>query len=101
MSLSTIYTCMSLDGLADWVIVLMFVFWYCHKRGREVRLAKEAAEEAGEGEEVEGEGEDEEEDLEDVDEEDYEEEEDDGAERDVNEKAELLRQPDQIGRAHV
>ena len=28
----------------------MFVFWYCHKRGREVRLAREAdAEKEGEG----------------------------------------------------
>ena len=25
----------------------MFVFWYCHKRGREVRLAKEAEEDGG------------------------------------------------------
>ena len=23
--------------------VLMFVFWYCHKRGKEVRLASESA----------------------------------------------------------
>ena len=28
----------------------MFVFWYCHKRGKEVRLAKEAGE-GGTGEE--------------------------------------------------
>ena len=27
------------DGCA--CIVLLFVFWYCHKRGREVRLEKE------------------------------------------------------------
>jgi hypothetical protein len=25
------------------MIVLLFVFWYCHKRGREVRLEKEAS----------------------------------------------------------
>ena len=25
----------------------MFVFWYCHKRGKEVRLAKEAETEGG------------------------------------------------------
>lgn len=25
------------------IAVLMFVFWYCHKRGKETRLAKEAA----------------------------------------------------------
>merc|ERR1711915_359968 len=32
------------------VFILMFVFWYCHKRGREVRLAREAdAEKEGEG----------------------------------------------------
>ena len=28
----------------------MFVFWYCHKRGREVRLAREAEEGQGDGE---------------------------------------------------
>ena len=33
-------------------VVLMFVFWYCWKRGREVRLAKEAV---VEGEDSEGE----------------------------------------------
>ncbi|KAK6442161.1 hypothetical protein LTR95_001602 [Oleoguttula sp. CCFEE 5521] len=32
------------------VFILMFVFWYCHKRGKEVRLAKEqAALEEGDG----------------------------------------------------
>ncbi|KAI6900142.1 hypothetical protein D0869_09373 [Hortaea werneckii] len=32
------------------VFILMFVFWYCHKRGREVRLAREAdVEKEGEG----------------------------------------------------
>ena len=31
----------------------MFVFWYCHKRGKEVRLAREA--EAGGNEELEAE----------------------------------------------
>ncbi|KAI7606285.1 hypothetical protein KC346_g10612, partial [Hortaea werneckii] len=32
------------------VFIHMFVFWYCHKRGREVRLAREAdAEKEGEG----------------------------------------------------
>jgi hypothetical protein len=25
------------------MLVLLFVFWYCHKRGRQVRLEKEAA----------------------------------------------------------
>lgn len=25
----------------DYDVVLLFVFWYCHKRGREVRLEKE------------------------------------------------------------
>ena len=34
-------------GCANGTAVLMFVFWYCHKRGKEVRLAAEAAE-AGE-----------------------------------------------------
>ena len=35
--------------------VLMFVFWYCHKRGKEVRLAREQAEGASKegGEELE------------------------------------------------
>ncbi|KAF2165847.1 hypothetical protein M409DRAFT_24133 [Zasmidium cellare ATCC 36951] len=32
------------------VFILMFVFWYCHKRGREIRLAKTAEGEAQEGE---------------------------------------------------
>ena len=47
----------------------MFVFWYCHKRGKEVRLAKEAegiegAEESGADDTVEeDEGEDEYNDL--------------------------------------
>ncbi|KAI7605275.1 hypothetical protein KC346_g11099, partial [Hortaea werneckii] len=32
------------------VFILMFVFWYCHKRGRETRLAREAdAEKEGKG----------------------------------------------------
>jgi len=40
----------------------MFVFWYCHKRGREMRLAKEAAAGGKDGEsrveEVEGDDDD-------------------------------------------
>lgn len=32
----------------------MFVFWYCHKRGKETRLAKAAEGEAQEGEAKEG-----------------------------------------------
>lgn len=31
----------------------MFVFWYCHKRGKEVRLAREAEGKQGEVEEAE------------------------------------------------
>ncbi|KAK5741496.1 hypothetical protein LTR17_003934 [Elasticomyces elasticus] len=38
------------------VFILMFVFWYCHKRGKEVRMAKEL--EAGKGEKGFVEGED-------------------------------------------
>jgi len=36
----------------------MFVFWYCHKRGKQVRLDRESAEGNKTGEEVEGEGKD-------------------------------------------
>ncbi|KAK4495793.1 hypothetical protein PRZ48_013061 [Zasmidium cellare] len=43
------------------VFILMFVFWYCHKRGRETRLAKDAEGEAQEGEAKEA-GEDEDDD---------------------------------------
>lgn len=44
-----------LNSLFNWLIVcqvLLFVFWYCHKRGRETRLAKEklSAEEGSDGE---------------------------------------------------
>ena len=28
-------------NIADYSTVLLFVFWYCHKRGKEVRLDKE------------------------------------------------------------
>lgn len=56
----------------------MFSFWYCHKRGKEVRLAK-AAEAEKAGEEGEGEGEDEEE---------YEEEDDDEEEGEGDEEGE-------------
>ncbi|KAK4547749.1 hypothetical protein LTR36_000707 [Oleoguttula mirabilis] len=38
------------------VFILMFVFWYCHKRGKEARLAREA--EAGKNGETVGEDED-------------------------------------------
>lgn len=42
----------STDGVvANHIAVLMFVFWYCHKRGKETRLAREA-----EGEEKSAEG---------------------------------------------
>ncbi|KAF2769579.1 hypothetical protein EJ03DRAFT_327182 [Teratosphaeria nubilosa] len=43
------------------VFILMFVFWYCHKRGKESRLAREQAAlgEDGTGEKGEEEGEDE------------------------------------------
>ncbi|EMC92892.1 hypothetical protein BAUCODRAFT_37803 [Baudoinia panamericana UAMH 10762] len=41
------------------VFILMFVFWYCHKRGKEARLAKEAAKkDGGKVEEVEGDDDD-------------------------------------------
>ncbi|TKA26172.1 hypothetical protein B0A50_04669 [Salinomyces thailandicus] len=40
------------------VFILMFVFWYCHKRGREVRLAKEGEEAGEQVEEASEEGED-------------------------------------------
>ncbi|KAK4620397.1 hypothetical protein CLAFUW4_11576 [Fulvia fulva] len=55
------------------VFILMFVFWYCHKRGKEVRLAKAAENEQretkkGEVEEVDDDGEDIEEDDTDEDE---------------------------------
>ena len=63
----------------------MFVFWYCHKRGREVRLAKEAEAEGVEG---------------DVWEVEVTDEEDEGLEEDVaelekeiEEKADALNQP--------
>lgn len=31
------------ERITDVSLVLMFVLWYCHKRGREVRLEKEKA----------------------------------------------------------
>ena len=69
----------------------MFVFWYCHKRGKEVRLAREAAE-GQEGEEDVLE-------VEDSDEDDAEEAEEpqmdlEKLEKDVDEKADVLNQPD-------
>lgn len=41
-------------ALANDVPVLLFVFWYCHKRGKETRLEKErlAAENAGDDSDV-------------------------------------------------
>lgn len=33
-----------LNDFANEVSVLMFVLWYCHKRGREVRIEKETSE---------------------------------------------------------
>ena len=33
---------------ADHMVVLLFVFWYLHKRGRETRLAREAGLKEGE-----------------------------------------------------
>lgn len=32
---------------ADPNVVLLFVFWYCHKRGRETRLEREKTADAG------------------------------------------------------
>jgi hypothetical protein len=65
----------------------MFVFWYCHKRGREVRLAKEAEAEGAEGEDVL--------EVEVTDEEDEElEEEVAELEKEIEEKADALDQPD-------
>ena len=65
----------------------MFVFWYCHKRGKEVRLAREAAEAEGEESDVmevevsdEEEAEELQEDL-------------DTLEKEVDEKADVLNQP--------
>lgn len=81
----------------------MFVFWYCHKRGKEVRLAKEAAEADGEIEDgtLEEEAE-EEDDSYDDEEEDQEKVADDteaaernaAMEKDVSEKANILSQPE-------
>ena len=79
----------------------MFVFWYCHKRGKEVRLAREAAE-GQEGEEdileVEDSDEDDAEKVEGSDEEAEEAEEPqedlEKLEKDVDEKADVLNQPD-------
>lgn len=77
----------------------MFVFWYCHKRGKEVRLAKEAEGSVDGGGEVLGEEEDEvDEDVTDVEGEDagVEEEMDEEAaklEREIEEKADALGQP--------
>jgi hypothetical protein len=67
----------------------MFVFWYCHKRGREVRLAREAEE---------GQGDDENEDALDVEVSDEEDErvaqEVEELEKEIEEKANVLDQPD-------
>ena len=62
----------------------MFVFWYCHKRGREVRLAREA----GEGDVLEVEVSDEDGAVE------MGEEELAAMEKDVDAKADMLGQPD-------
>lgn len=67
----------------------MFVFWYCHKRGREVRLAKEAESEEGVLE-VDVTDEDEVEEDEDGEFEKEDDEEDAAA----DEKADVLNQPD-------
>jgi hypothetical protein len=65
----------------------MFVFWYCHKRGREVRLAKEAEAEGVEGEDVL--------EVEVTDEEDEElEKEVAELEKEIEEKVDVLNQPD-------
>jgi hypothetical protein len=44
-------------GLLTTLIVLMFVFWYCHKRGKEVRLAAQDQEKGGDGVVEDGDGE--------------------------------------------
>lgn len=65
----------------------MFVFWYCHKRGREVRLAREAEAAGGEDDDA----------LE-VEVSDDEDEELEGEvtelEKEIEEKADVLKQPD-------
>jgi hypothetical protein len=83
------------------IAVLMFVFWYCHKRGKEVRLAQEAeaagegeqaaedGEEGGEGEDFEASGDEYAEEGEDEEQPD-----DDSLLKDVDEKANALSQPD-------
>ncbi len=83
----------------------MFVFWYCHKRGKEVRLAREAAEAEGgdeaEIEEVETSDEEEDGEQKTIEEkgapEDKDDAEaqpgDDNIEREINEKADALSQP--------
>lgn len=77
-------------------LVLMFVFWYCHKRGKEVRLAKEAEAASTAGETGDEEAEDTVEDDEDdederpaADDEKYQ-----AMLRDVESKANALNQPD-------
>lgn len=67
----------------------MFVFWYCHKRGREVRLAREAEEGQEDGEdddalEVEVSDEEDEKVAQEVEE----------LEKEIEEKANVLDQPD-------
>jgi hypothetical protein len=70
----------------------MFVFWYCHKRGREVRLAKEAEGEEGEEGVLEVEVSDEDE----IGEDDEGEDEDEDDDKDIvaDEKADVLNQVD-------
>lgn len=64
----------------------MFVFWYCHKRGREVRLAREAEEAGVDGEDVlEVEVSSEDEELEEA---------VDELEKEVEKQADVLNQPD-------
>lgn len=77
----------------------MFVFWYCHKRGKEVRLAKEAAEAGAENED--GTAEDGDDSYEDEDEDEDEAPTDEKAaekatamEEDISEKANVLSQPE-------
>lgn len=87
-----------LTGIANKCAVLMFVFWYCHKRGKEVRLARQVEETEGagaDGEEdytaEEDDGEEEEEEREGAKEED---EQYQAMLKDVEAKANALNQPD-------
>jgi hypothetical protein len=73
----------------------MFVFWYCHKRGKEVRLAQEA--ESGTIEDGEVEDEDDGKSFEGSDDEEYEDDDetaDEELSKQIDEKAKLLSQPE-------